>query len=197
MTEIDLAEILRTMRIVEKISDFPAGVTAGAKLQGRFFICPKLTGKGYRLNQQGTGFTVRYEQKGSQRKSTFERTQRIKAFLKEFRELKLPIEWEIKGIVASAEAKFLFPEPVEPALVPYEIEGFPTISTFKIVEKEGLGRFWELCKNKPWLVLSSEVVKKGNIAAMGVLSHTHAPQNLVDDFVCRIFWRICLRGHLA
>lgn len=194
MTEIDLAENLRTMRTVEKVSDFPAGITAGAKLQGRFFICPRIMGKGYRVNRQSTGFTVKYDGEGKQRKSTFERIKRVKAFLREFKNLEIPIEWEIKEIVASAEALFLFSEPVKPVLVPREIEGFPAISTYELAEKEGLSRFWELRKNRPWFTLSSEVVKKGNIAAAGVLNHTHASQSLVDDFACRVFTEYALEG---
>lgn len=182
------------MKTVQEVRNFPQKIRVGNVLQGRFFICPKIKGKGYRLNQQRTGFTVKYDQEGKQRKSALQRIERVKIFLREFERLGVLFSWKIKAVVASAEAKLLFPEAVKPPLVPPEICGFQTISTYESLDKKEIGRFWNLYMKKPWLALPREIIEQEYPHVAAVLSHTRASKNLVHDFIKRVFAEYALEG---
>ena len=191
---MDLLEILREMQSVERVTNFPEDLKGCNKLRGMFFICPKLKGKGYRMNQRGTGLTVRYDQEGRQKRSAFERIKKVKAFLNEFKSFSLPFEWETRAVIASAEAKLLFPESVAPPFIPLEIDGFLTISTYELLECAEMKRFYTIYKEKPWLVLPKDIIEQESFYTANVLSHAKAPGKLIVDFVNRVFSEYALEG---
>jgi hypothetical protein len=190
---MELMKILSRMGCVSEFMNLE-NIKVGEVLEGRFFICPKLTGKGYRLNIEKTGFTVAYNQKGEQRRKTYENIERVKRFLNELKKFDVKAQWQIEGIVASAEAKLLFPNPVQQPFVPKQIQGFRTISTYDLLDKVQLEKFWSLFWEKRWEKLGANILKRATQEIANVLSHIRSNKSLVRHFVERVLAEYALEG---
>lgn len=184
---VKLAENLKSMKCVEMIGNFESGATNSFNFI--FFLCPKLNGNGYQLNENLTGFTVKYG-KGL-RKSSFDRVQKVKNFLRESEEL--GILCNVKGIMADEEAFTLFPIPVAPPEIFSGVDGIPIISTYELI-KADFSRFGELFRNKPWMAVPNKFRDMGFSHLSNILGHTHAPENLIQDFIERVFAENALEG---
>lgn len=188
MEKVDVFEGLRRMGNVEKVSNFWPEVM-DRPLNFRFFLCPKISGRGYRLNENLTGFTVKYV-KGI-RNSSFQRINRVKSFLKEFEAFGLP--YDVKGIMASGEALILFPIPVSPPEVPLKIMGIPIISNYELAKIDFI-KFGQLYKAKPWMNIPQKFREAEFSHFAGFLQHEDPSSSLVQDFVERVFAEYALDG---
>ncbi len=182
-----LAENIRSIECVERIGNFELEATDSFNFI--FFLCPKLSGNGYRLNDNLTGFTVKYG--NGLRESSFQRVQKVKNFLMEFE--KLGISYDVEGIMSAGEALTLFPIPVIPSEVPMDIGGIPVISNYELVKADFV-RFGELCRNKPWMKVPQKFREAEFSHLVGLLKHAHPSDNLVKDFVERVFAEYALEG---
>lgn len=166
------------------------------------FLCPKMSGKGLRVNRSGTGLRVSYMQGPS--KSTEARIEKADKFLEEV--VKQDIKVTVQGVFAAADALILFPIPQcppdscdaeEQMLIRLGLSRSVRIAFFSNLELVECNRdlFAQFYEEEPWRAVprSIQVQEEERLRAM-------LPQNIPDyvgaDFVRRTFAGFALDGVL-
>ncbi len=189
---MDIFAQLRRFESVEKVSNLYSEASKNVPLDFFFFLCPKMKGSGLKLNRNKTGLTAEYVE--GLNTSTPQRISRVKRFLEEFKTLKIP--FTCKGVLSLADAIILFPVPARPPVAPLDILGIPIISNYELV-KMSFVRFAGLLNEKPW-ERSPGKVRESEFARLSeMLKYANPPQNLIQDFVERIWAGFALDGILA
>jgi len=195
---MDLFETIRKMPGVIKVSNFYEK-TSARTLDFFFFICPRMKSSGLRVNELKTGLVAEYVK--GKNKSTVERLAKVSAFIKEFQKLNIP--YTLTAVLASADALILFPIPVpKPPLEHYlatndnNIANVRTISNYEIVLKF-FPLFGELYYKKPWTQLPQKILRAEKERLESFFTSRRIPENLIQDFIRRIFAGFALDGILA
>lgn len=191
-----LQNILPKMKCVERFGNFGFKTYTGPRTF-IFFLCPKLNGNGYQLNENLTGFTVKYGE--GLRKSSLDRVQKVKNFFAELKTTSAIIShYDLYGLMANGEALMLFPIPVDCLSAPDEIEGIKILESFEATKRD-IGLFGRLLSSKPWMTVPEKFRKEEFSNLANVLQHAHLPKvpppdNLVKDFVERAFAEYAMEG---
>lgn len=184
---MDTFEVVRGLGSVERVSNlYPQ--TGMPLLNFVFFLCPRMKASGFKLNRNKTGLVIEYVKGNS--KSTEERMEKVRVFTKEAREA--GIDFTITAIFASGDALILFPFPVLPPPLPRV--DCAVVSNYELV-RNNFTRFVELYYNKSWEKAPARVWRRESERLRSFLP-MNFPENIVQDFIERIFAGFALDGLL-
>lgn len=184
----DLFGTLRELPSVARISNLAPDHPL--PLEAVFFICPPMTGQGFRVNEVRTGLRAAYAEGTSA--STIARVARVQAFAAEARTAGLHVS--ITAILAAADSMLLFPVPIEAPPVPDEIDGITVVSNLGPVQAN-LGRFGTFYRERPWSRVPQRWVT-GEEQRLRAMLPAGVPDHLADDLIRRIFAGFALDGLL-
>lgn len=197
---VDLFGSLKAMESVARVSNLdPTNTTLSNAI---FFICPRMTGKGLRVNRPGTGLQAQYASGLSA--SAVDHIRRVERFRCEAKEAN--IEVNVTAIFAAADAWLLFPIPANVPAMPDEME-LKAVSNFGAV-KANFELFGDLYREAPWLS-TPERVRRAEVARLSAMLPSpwqpevsdefvrgRQPNNPAEDFIARVFAGFALDGVL-
>lgn len=191
----DFFQIFRDIPSVQKVNNLFPG-SEQTIFDFVFFVCPRLSGNGLRLNRHKTGFTATYRDGISE--YSVERIQRVESFLAEVDCLD-GINYTVTIVFASADSFILFPIPVEPPPIPLALHHKMAVVANHEIYKDHLPIFGKFFQQKPWFVAASKLVAKAvqqeRQRLVEVLPEK-APENIKEDFIERCFSGFALDGFL-
>lgn len=189
MDSADLFSQIKSFSSVQKVSNFyPNGNDLYDLV---FFVCPRISGKGIKINKANTGFTASYRDGMSE--YSRERFVRVSNFLTEIRSIGL--RYSLTTIFAAADSYLLFPIPADPPEIPspeFIPDGFELVSNLQIYRNFSteFGYFYRDCiwkKTPQW-------ARKLEIERLAEILPINAPENLKTDFTDRCFAGFALDG---
>lgn len=185
----DLFSTIKALPGVAKISNFFP--QENQILDLIFFVCPRFTGNGLKINKHQTGFTANYREGISEySKERFVKAQNFMDRLSSAN-----IKYKIKTIFAAADSTLLFPVPAEPPVLPsyeYIPEGFKLTSNLEIYQNH-LQDFGRIFRQEPWKSAPSWALKIEYDRLTEIIPH-HTPEEIKEDFIARCFAGFALDG---
>lgn len=183
---MDAFELFRGFESVKRVSNL-FDKDLALRLNFVFYICPRVSGKGFRLNSAKTGLTVTYALGLSD--STMQRVRRVRAFLEEA--TKREVRYTITAIFAIADAWILFPLPVDPPVKPDL--GVDIQVTSNLPDLNDWGLFADLYNERPWLTVPQKIRDQEEERIKSMLPND-IPGYIVDDFVRRVMAGFAMDG---
>lgn len=191
---MDLFALIRRLREVSKVSNlYPQH--GERPLDLIFFTCPKMKGGRWRnrirVNPQGTGFTTTYKEGVTE--ESLSRVHQAVNFARILTGVGIKVG-ALTNVFASTDSLILFPIPVSPPPTIPQFDGVRTISNYEVVLGH-LTLWGELYREQPWQKVPRWARKMEEERFRKLLPVT-APENLVEDFIRRVFAGFSLDGIL-
>jgi len=194
----DLFGALQGFQTVARVSNLASPFKQ--PLNAVFYICPKMSGRGLRINRAGTGFDARYVDDLSQ--SAAERLQRVARFAAEAGQAGLQLR--LTAIFAAADAHMLFPLAVPPPAPPrLDLPVRSNLNAFLANTR----RFAQLYQSAPWRSIparfrQTEVERLTSLLPSGsqcqvkddFAAKVRPPVTVAEDLITRIFAGFALDG---
>lgn len=155
-----------------------------------FFVCPKMTGKGLRPNEDSTGLRATYVPGLSQ--STLSRVSRVERFMGQIGAA--GIKATATAIYAAADALTLFPRPMAVPSAPATVGPFAAVPNGDAVARH-FAMFGQLYRDQPWRNIPGRFVVQEEVRLRELLPGGLSTV-VADDFVRRVLAGFALDGLL-
>lgn len=185
----DLFSRIKELSCVTKISNFFP--QENQIFDFIFFVCPRFTGNGLKINKHKTGFTANYREGISEYSKV--RFQMVKNFMDQINAI--GINYTVNTIFAAADSILLFPIPAEPPSTPSgnDIPGdFKLISNFDIYRNH-FQTFGQIYRQEPWKNTPNWALKIEYDRLTEIIP-SHTPEEIKEDFIARCFAGFALDG---
>ena len=185
----DLFATIRALSSIKKVSNFY--VPEDTVLDLVFFVCPRLTGNGLKVNKLKTGFAASYRDGISE--YSRERFERVDRFCHELQSF--DVNYRLTAIFAAADSMMLFPIPAEPPNLPsaeFVPQGFKLLSNLEIYASQ-FQTFAKLYRDSVWQKAPPWAIKMERDRLAEILPR-NIPDNISEDFINRCFAGFALDG---
>jgi hypothetical protein len=156
-----------------------------------FFVCPRFSGSGLKINKHQTGFTANYREGISEYSK--ERFKMVKNFIDQINTI--GINYTVNTVFAAADSMLLFPLPPEPPITPHGDDipkDFELISNLNIY-RDHFQNFSQIYRQEPWKSAPNWALKI-EYERLAEIIPSHAPENIKQDFISRCFAGFALDG---